>query len=129
MPLPYQWRRSVDAELPLVLGQFPFATSVVNRAGVIVNTVGHHGSQIVTTHFKRLEEEQGLNYKNAKKVPFPGANEKTWIGVAYGLANEDGLFTEYDGSVSRVVQRWDRFDWPYLEWLKKNLGLVACDLV
>jgi hypothetical protein len=101
-------------------GQLPFATSVVNRAGGIVNTVGHHGSQIVNAHFKRLKAEQGLNYKNARKVPFLGANEKTWIGAEYGLTNDDGLFTEFDGSVSRVVHQWDRFDWPYLEWLNKQ---------
>jgi hypothetical protein len=90
-----------------------------------VNTVGYQAAQIAKAHFKRLEAEQDLDYNNARNVPFPGANETTWIGAEFGLTNDDGLFTEFDGSVSRVVHQWDRFDLPYWEWLHNQPWALA----
>jgi len=102
-------------------GQLPFATSIPNRVGGIVNTIGHQAAQIVKAHHKRLEQEQGIEWKDARKVPFEGANNHTWIGVEeYSITNADGLFVELDGSVSRVVHQWDRFDLQYYEWLHEQ---------
>ena len=101
-------------------GQLPFATSIANREGGIVNTIGNEASKIAKAHFKRLEAEQGLDYQAARKITFLGANERTWIGTEFGITNEDGIFTELDGSISRVVHQWDRFNLPYAVWLDEQ---------
>lgn len=93
-------------------GQLPFATSIVNRAGGIVNTIGHHASLLYQAHFKQFDEE------TTRPISYPGANERTWFGTEYGLTNEDGLLVEFDGSVSKVVHQWDRFGAPYINWLQ-----------
>jgi hypothetical protein len=45
-------------------GQLPFATSILNRAGGIVNTVGVEGAKIFNAHKKAMEEKfKGVNGK------------------------------------------------------------------
>jgi hypothetical protein len=86
-------------------GRLPFATSIPNRHGGIVNTIGHHAAQL----YKQ--------YMRADSTMYPGANEQTWIGPEFNLTNANGWFIEFDGSISRVVHQWDRFGTPYSRWL------------
>ena len=87
-------------------GQLPFATPIPNRVG-IVNTPGVEGS-ILHTKWTNEGKAKGLDQGVAAKKPFPGANSKTWISTSYNLTDEDGFFTQYDGSRSRVVHQADR---------------------
>jgi hypothetical protein len=53
--------------------------------------------------------------------PFDGASGNNWISREYNLTNEDGMFTKFDGSVSRAIHQWDRFGLPYVDlWLKNQ---------
>jgi hypothetical protein len=106
-------------------GQLPFATSIVNRMGGIVNTIGHHAAQAKKRHVEKVMAEKGLSKQDAHRVPFEGNNGKTWIGypkghIDHGLTNDEGKFIEFDGSISRVVHQWDRFDWMYTHWLEEQ---------
>jgi hypothetical protein len=106
-------------------GQLPFATSVVNRMGGIVNTIGHHAAQVKKRHVAKVMEEKGITSREAHLVPFEGYNDKTWINypeghIDHGITNDEGKFIEFDGSISRVVHQWDRFDWMYTHWLEKQ---------
>jgi hypothetical protein len=101
-------------------GQLPFAHSIVNREGGIVNTIGHHAAQISKRHFGALQTALNATYDKVKNEPYPGANNKTWIGPEFGLTNEDGYLTEFDGSLSRVVHQYDRFGLPFIAWLQKQ---------
>jgi hypothetical protein len=51
----------------------------------------------------------GVHETIANKVPYPGANEKLWIGLDYNFTDEEGFFIEADGSRSRVIHQFDRF--------------------
>ena len=101
-------------------GQLPFATSFPNRGGGIVNTIGHHGSTLADAHFAHWKAEKGLDKPEAKRIPYPGANDRTWIGPEYNLTDANGLFTNFDGSISRVVHQWDRFHFMYENWLDQQ---------
>jgi hypothetical protein len=95
--------------------QLPFAKAIPNRQG-IVNTVGVEGS----IHFKAKREKfmaEGMLQGDAGKHPYPGATDRTWIGSDYGVANADGLFTQEDGTVSRVIHQFDRYGVGYTIWL------------
>jgi hypothetical protein len=97
-------------------GRFPFATSIANRQGGIVNTVGAFASTLFRTVLEPL-----IHAKNGTgSVQYPGASAGTWIGTEFGITNEDGLLIELDGSVSRVIHQFDRFCYPYERWLYKQ---------
>lgn len=54
-------------------------------------------------------------------MPLDGAQGRRWIGTEFQLANDEGLFTDFDGNVSRVVHQWDRYGRPYVDlWLEKQ---------
>jgi hypothetical protein len=104
--------------------QLPFATAMANRAGSIVNTAGVEGAVLVKRH-RAAGVAKGLESGDAMWKPFAGASGNNWIGPEYNLTNEDGLFTEFDGSVSRAIHQYDRFGRPYLNlWLNKQDWLV-----
>jgi hypothetical protein len=75
-------------------GKLPMATAFPNRMG-IVQTVGHQAALI----------------------------EKSWLGLQFDLVDEDGYFTNYDGSRSRVIHQYDRFKSQLKNWLRKS-GMV-----
>jgi hypothetical protein len=101
-------------------GQLPFATAMANRAGGIVNTVGVEGAVTAKRH-RAYWVERGVPQGDAMWKPFDGASGNNWIGLEYNLTNEDGMFTEFDGSVSRAIHQWDRFGRPYVDlWLKNQ---------
>jgi hypothetical protein len=101
-------------------GQLPFATSIANRAGGIVNTVGHVASQLANAHFAHWKKTKQLEKWDAKLIPYDGATNTSWIGSAYQLTNDMGLLTEHDGSISRVIQQFDRFHHMYETWLDRQ---------
>jgi hypothetical protein len=100
-------------------GQLPFAVSIVNRMGGIVNTIGHHAAQIAKQHFAYYEKK-GLSKSEATQIPYDGANNQTWISTDVGVTNEVGQFIEFDGSLSRVIHQWDRFHAMYDKWLRQQ---------
>jgi len=114
-------------------GQLPFATSIENQRGGIVNTVFHTARFIVARHTDRMGKLHLLPKKpkearvyNALRYPFEGANGTRWIGESESdsrLIDDEGYFLEFDGTRSRVVHKYDRFgDEPghffYEKWLK-----------
>jgi hypothetical protein len=101
-------------------GQLPFATSMANRAGGIVNTVGHVASQLANAHFVHWKSTKQLEKWDAKKIPYDGATNTSWIGPAYQITNDMGLLTEHDGSISRVIHQFDRFHDMYETWLDRQ---------
>jgi hypothetical protein len=104
--------------------QLPFATAMANRAGSIVNTAGVEGAVLVKRH-RAAGVAKGMESGAAMWKPFAGASGNNWIGPEYNLTNEDGLFTEFDGSVSRAIHQYDRFGRPYVNlWLNKQDWLV-----
>jgi len=61
-------------------------------------------------------------------LPFEGANEIRWIGEHFNLVDDEGYFTQIDGSRSRVIHQFDRFgrfnNHGLNNWLKRpNIGL------
>jgi len=100
-------------------GQLPFATAWPNRGGGIVNTVGVQASEIFQAHEANIKKTQPG--KDHNSIPFPGAIEgKTFLGVEFNLTNEDGWFTDFDGSVSRVIHQVDRFGPLFDRWLESQ---------
>ena len=59
-------------------------------------------------------------------IPYEGAvggkasEGRRWIGEKYNITDNDGWFTEADGTKSRVVHQFDRFGKPYLNWMNKH---------
>ena len=57
----------------------------------------------------------------ADKIAYPGATEegrKLWIGLDYNFTDDEGYFTEADGTRSRVIHQYDRFGPPFVSrWL------------
>lgn len=114
-------------------GQLPFATSVENQAGGMVNTVFYAARQINEQHAARMAElhpeaeipdgpKEERNGK-AQKFPFEGADGMRWVG-AKDLIDDEGFFIEADGSRSRAVHKYDRFGGVdshfYNTWLSKQ---------
>jgi len=100
-------------------GQLPFATSIVNRAGGIVNTVGKRAATIWKQNVA-TQQSKGISKREAEQSPLPGADGRLWIGLEMNVTNEAGLFTEADGSLSRVIHQWDRFGYTFAKWLSKQ---------
>jgi len=102
-------------------GQLPFATAWPQRGGGIVNTVGVEGAQIAKRHREYQMQTFNLSHGAAMWRPFWGASGQRWIGKEYNVCNDEGWFTEADGSISRVVHQFDRFGRPFNDlWLDKQ---------
>jgi hypothetical protein len=99
-------------------GQLPFATAIANRAGGIVNTVGVEAANIARAHQERLKKDENLDEDAAMAKPFSGADGPRWLGKEFGLVDDQGFFTEFDGTRSRVIHQYDRFGTPYFKWLQ-----------
>lgn len=104
-------------------GQIPFATAWANRAGGIVNTVGVEGSNVFNSHRAKMMKQFNLPEGPAGMKPYPGADGKRWIGKQYNLTDDEGFFTEADGSRSRVIHQYDRLGDPYFAWMRKQAFL------
>jgi hypothetical protein len=99
-------------------GQFPAGTrSIPHGHGGIVNTVGHYAARLYHEH---IAPQLAQSRTTDRMIHYPGATPVTWIGTEYGITNEQGLLTESDGSISRVVHQWDRFGSPYSRWLHQQ---------
>jgi hypothetical protein len=95
-------------------GDLEGAVAVKFREG-IVNTVGFEGDKIFRENEKRHQDE-GDRHPDVQ--PFPGATLRTWISTDYGITNEDGEFTNLDGTVSPVIHQYDRLGPPFQRWLQ-----------
>ena len=92
-----------------------------HREGV-VNTVGYEGSKIFVDNEKRFKEK---GVENPHDQPLPGATDRTWISSQeFGLTNEDGEFTNLDGTISPVVHQYDRFGPTFNSWMRSK-GLFS----
>lgn len=106
--------------------QLPFATSIANREGGIVNTIGYEGSEIMKQHIESKKKLGITVQSDAMDIPYEGAvggkasEGRRWIGEKYNIADNEGWFTEADGTKSRVVHQFDRFGKPYLNWKNKH---------
>ena len=95
-------------------GKFPKETtiSIPNQMGGIVNTIGFHGSVLLGQYIRGTDNDN-----------YPGASlPTTWISrTEFGLTNDHGLFVDFDGTtISPVVHQWDRFGYPYENWLRQQ---------
>jgi hypothetical protein len=110
-------------------GQLPFATANENRRGGIVNTAGFEGAQLVKQHSATMRARHGITHGDAMWKAFDGASGKRWIGAEFNICDDEGYFTEFDGSRSRVVHQWDRFGRPYINlWLNHQKWLVEDEI-
>jgi hypothetical protein len=99
-------------------GQFPAGTkSIPHRQGGIVNTIGHYAAGL---YHLDIAPQLAQSRDTSQMIQYPGATPMSWIGTEYGVTNEQGLLTELDGSISRVVHQWDRFGTPYSRWLHQQ---------
>jgi hypothetical protein len=104
-------------------GDLKDAVAVKHREGV-VNTVGVEGSIIFRDNEKHFKEK---GVKDPLKEPFPGASSRTWISSQeFGLTNEDGEFTNLDGTISPIVHQYDRFG-PTLKWFLRGTSVFVDD--
>ena len=74
------------------------------RGGEIVHTVGVQGAATVKAH-KEYWKGHGIEDKPAMAKPFNGASGKKWIGPQYKVTDDEGFFTEFDGTRSRVISQ------------------------
>jgi hypothetical protein len=90
-------------------GQLPFATAIANRAGGIVNTVGVEGAVLFRAHEQYWKGPQGglTNNREINRKPYTGAAGKNWIGPEFNLTDNEGYFTEADGT---------RLDWTRIQF-------------
>jgi hypothetical protein len=52
---------------------------------------------------------------------YDGAEGSRWIGKKYNLIDDEGYFTEFDGSRSRVIHQYDRLGVMFSrDWLSKQ---------
>lgn len=104
-------------------GRLVNAVAVAHRKG-IVHTVGFEAASIYRAHIARwaaqnVSESDALNIKE-----LDGATNKSWIGVHYGLTDEDGFFLNEDGSRSRVIHQFDRIaTGGFQRWRAKQYAL------
>lgn len=104
-------------------GRLPFAKAIPNRMGT-VNTVGVRGSQIYQAHVKRCEEKWNKTQGEANQVPYDGAGGKyRWLGMQFGLTDEEGYFLQTDGTRSPVIHQYDRFGPAFYDkWINSRKG-------
>jgi hypothetical protein len=94
-------------------GELEDVVAIKLREG-IVHTVGFEGANIFRENEQRHKDE-GDQHPDVQ--PFPGATLRTWISTDYGITNEDGEFTNLDGTVSPVVHQYDRLGPAFQRWL------------
>ena len=59
--------------------------------------------------------------KKADSTPFDGATGNLWLDKRWRLIDDDGYFTQKDGSRSRVVHQFDRYGEPFKRfWLDRQ---------
>lgn len=104
-----------------------------NRNG-LVHTAGAQLSMIYNTHTQQKKElREALKNPNkptrdAHHHPLDKSYDekddtKNWLGLHYGLTDQDGYFVDYDGSRSFVVHQYDRIGSHFVNWLDKNQGI------
>jgi hypothetical protein len=103
-------------------GDLKDAVAVKNREGV-VNTVGFEADVVFRDNEKRYREK---GVADPHEQPFPGATSRTWISTEFGLTNEDGEFTNFDGTISPVVHQFDRLCGPFYNWMNTK-GVFSYD--
>ena len=81
----------------------PLAVSIPPRTG-IVNTVGREVADIYKNHRDEVEAEEKQN-------------KGSWISTKFGITDEDGFFTNLDGSRSLVVHQFDRIGPLIRPWM------------
>jgi len=102
-------------------GKLPFAKAMVHRKGGIVNMVGVEGANQAKRHRQEMKDVYGLEQGPGMWKPFRGAHGMRWMGQEFDVCDDQGYFTELDGSISRVIHQWDRFGRPFVDlWLNHN---------
>jgi hypothetical protein len=102
-------------------GDLEDAIAVKNREG-IVHTVGFEADLVFSGHIKKLMAEKNMTRDEAFNTPLAGGeSDRTWISSEiYGMTDEDGFFTNFDGSRSRVVHQWDRAGYGFQKWMVRQ---------
>jgi hypothetical protein len=102
-------------------GDLGDAIAVNNREG-IVNTVGFEADLVFSEHIQKLMGEKNMTHDEAMNTPLAGGEtDRTWISSdIYGMTDEDGFFTNFDGSRSRVVHQWDRAGVGFEKWMARQ---------
>ncbi|KAG7351471.1 hypothetical protein IV203_010831 [Nitzschia inconspicua] len=105
------------------------AVAIPNRVG-LVNTVGVHAALIFENHVanqRKALEAAGENADDAHMVAFDLTADKrydrdggNWLGLHYGMTDNEGYLVNFDGTRSFVVHQIDRFGFHYIFWLEDN---------
>jgi hypothetical protein len=124
--------------------------AIPNRYGLI-NTVGAQGSLILDSHinskkiYYKAKNETNKNNKNiedrAYDDPFDLSRDekgkdlhsnhkdrKNWLGLQYGLTDDQGYFLNYNTlNRSFVIHQYDRFGHSLRDWINKNRYILYLD--
>jgi hypothetical protein len=100
------------------------AVAVPDRMG-LVNTVGAQAGQIFDHHInskRALLAAKGENIDDAWGTKFDVKEDSkgNWLGLHYGMTDEEGYFTNYNGERSFIAHQIDRFGPVYMNWIEAN---------
>mgnify|MGYP004361456491 CR=1 FL=1 len=85
----------------------------------IVHTVGAEAAEIFVAH-QKLWKARGKGDNDRTVELFEGADmsKRQWIGADRKLTDEEGFFTNLDGTRSAVVHQYDRYGRRFAQsWL------------
>ncbi|KAK3233106.1 hypothetical protein CYMTET_56576 [Cymbomonas tetramitiformis] len=106
----------------------PEDTKVVAHREGPVHNVGVQGSWIYDDHVASWKA-RGKNQEAANREEFyTSGNKQQWISPAYALIDEDGRFTQADGSISALVHQWDRLGPGFIERVLTYLPFMQADV-
>jgi hypothetical protein len=95
------------------------AVAIPNREG-IVNKIGFEGNVLFQAHRNKL---YAMNASDPETAPYEGVSDWTRASPEkYRIINENGEFTNSDGSVSAVIHKYDRLGLPFIFWLRELEG-------
>lgn len=99
------------------------AVSVPNQMG-LVNTVGVQGALIFHRHVanqRKLLQAKGESDAEVHHVKYDvDDGSQGWLGLQYGVTDNEGYFVNYNGERSFVVHQIDRYGMQYINWLDEN---------
>ena len=118
-------RRSADRSSSSTTTTTKNVHAIVNRQG-LVHTVGAQASLIFNAHKHAQEQLRKLHNRTlegAHADPYLLSREDdntNWLGMHYGLTDDEGYLLNYDGTRSYIIHQYDRFGLQYEHWIQKN---------
>jgi hypothetical protein len=107
--------------------------AVPNRMGLI-HTVGAQGALIYQAHMDtkqamlpegRKDDAYHMEYDGINSTTNGNNGRRSWIGMQFGLTDNEGYFVNHNGERSFVVHQYDRLASPFDNWLDSNTDLLG----